>query len=89
MEKFKLKVGDKVVVKRNLKVNEEYSSDGLLFAQGMENFKGKSITIKEVYLSIKEDRYSNIKIGTDIYSSWNWNQSMFTIQSMRKACKGR
>lgn len=55
---MKFKVGDKVKVRQDLKINEQYGN--LTFVKEMQKMKGKTVTIEEVcrvYYYIKEFKY--------------------------------
>lgn len=64
------KVGDKVCVKRNLEVEEEY--DGVFFVDDMKQYYGKIVTINNVRTSLN---------GKSVYSirgsHWSWAECMF------------
>ena len=64
---MKYKAGDKVRVRKDLKINLSYGDD--VFAEGMEKFKGKPVTIdyieREKYC-IQEDN-----------NNWAWTDEMF------------
>lgn len=64
---MKFKVGDKVRVRKDLKVNEFYG--GIGFVRPMEEFKGKIVTIKKAYIS----KYSKVEIYHIKEDSFNWN----------------
>lgn len=62
----KFNVGDKVKVRKNLKVNERY--EGVLFAPDMEKYKGQIITIEGL---IHEDYINAYR-----YDDWSWTDEM-------------
>ena len=64
---MKYKVGDKVRVRRDLRIRTHYGA--LIFVSGMNYYKGRIVTISKVYSTyycIEED------IGT-----WMWTEEMF------------
>lgn len=65
------KVGDKVCVKRNLEVEEEY--DGVYFVDDMKQYYGKIVTIN----SIRESNFNGKTIYSIRGSHWSWAECMF------------
>ena len=69
---MKHKVGDKVKIRRDLKTLEVYGDQ--LFVEQMDKYKGKSVTISEVFSDtyyIKEDKGEN----------WSWTDEMFEAEN--------
>ena len=69
---MKYKVGDKVKIRRDLKTLEVYGDQ--LFVEQMDKYKGKSVTISEVFSDtyyIKEDKDEN----------WSWTDEMFEAEN--------
>ena len=66
---MKFKVGDKVKVRKDLKVNERYGVD--FFVEDMKRFRGKIVTIFSVRESLEK-----YKIAQDAYGR-NWTDEMF------------
>ena len=65
--KSKYKVGDKVRVRKDLEMGEEYGRDS--FAIGMEQFLGQIVTIKKI------DTMDPTKYSIEEYSM-NWTDEM-------------
>lgn len=78
MEKFK--VGDKVRIKEDLKVDCKYN-DGCYFDSEMEKYKGKTAVIKNnyipEYLNYTVENANNYRYSLDIDDGmWSWSSSM-------------
>lgn len=76
-KKMKFKVGDKVKVRADLKVDEKY--EGIYFVEDMEEFKGKIVTIRSAN---SEDEKTIYKIEEDI--GYEWVESMFELIKFTK-----
>ena len=63
---MKFKIGDKVYVKKDLKINSRY--DQCLFVESMSNYRGRLVTI--------EQKYSSNKYLIE-YSNYFWSGEMF------------
>ena len=68
----KYNVGDKVVVKKDLKLNTDY--DDLTFVYGMDKLKGKVCTISKVTYD-DGDSYDEYRLEED-KDNYCWNNSM-------------
>lgn len=66
---MKYKVGDKVKIREDLEVGRQYGADG--FAREMEQYKGKTATIANVY-----DNVYYIEVD-DVDNSYRWTDEMF------------
>ena len=64
---IKYKIGDKVIVREDLKVGERYGKN--LFVLAMDLFKGKIVTIQDIII----DGYRIIEDHTQ----WCWSDDMF------------
>lgn len=80
MEKFK--VGDKVIIKEDLKAGCEYDN-GCYFASKMEKYKGKTAVIKNGHIiayfngNVKIENANNYRYKLDIDNGeWSWSPSM-------------
>lgn len=76
----KFKVGDKVKIKEDLKVNCKYNN-GCFFVQEMEKYKGKTAVIKNsrilVYPNDTVENVNNYRYRLDIDDGeWSWSSSM-------------
>lgn len=69
MKKLSLEAGDKVIIREDLEVNEDY--DTVRFASGMANFRGEEVTIAydNERLRIEEDG-----------EEWFWSIGMIDVE---------
>ncbi len=67
---MKYKVGDKVRVRTDLIVNNDYGDDYVCFTSGMNDYAGQVVTISEV-------RNGFYKIKEDSPFRWSWVDEMF------------
>ena len=72
------KVGDRVVVRKDLVTDKEYGLDKLgaecCFASGMEEYLGKTLTI--IYVNVNEGGWHRYNVKEDLYE-WSWTDDMF------------
>ena len=72
------KVGDRVVVRKDLVIDEEYGLDKCgaecSFASGMEEYLGKTLTI--TYVNFGGNRWHRYHVKEDL-GEWSWTDDMF------------
>jgi hypothetical protein len=66
---FKYEIGDKIKVRKDLVVGQEYGEDS--FEQDMDYFKGRVVTIVD-----KSKVMLAYRVGED-GEVWNWTEEMF------------
>ena len=81
---MKYKFGDKVRVRRDLRISTNYGD--YMFVSGMDDYKGNVVTISEVYQTyycIEED------IGTWIWTDEMFDSSMTNGEMIRSMSDGK
>ena len=68
---MKYKVGDKVKIREDLEVGRQYGADD--FARGMEQYKGKTATIANVYNNVY---HLEVDDDDNEYCTWHWTDEM-------------
>jgi len=72
---MRFKVGDKVKVRKGLKVGKRYGTD--IFNKQMRKYRGKIMTVKEINY---ENKTYNLR-GDPI---WNWTDKMLYKKALKK-----
>ena len=70
---MKYKVGDKVKIREDLEVGRQYGADD--FVRGMEQYKGKTATIANVYNNVYHINVDDN--NNDDAFVWHWTDEMF------------
>ena len=84
---MKFRIGDKVRIKKDLKVGCEYN-DGCCFASKMEKYKGKTAVIKFSNIKNGEKNANNYRYELDIDDGyWCWSSSMLEKVEYKKHFK--
>lgn len=77
MKKLGLEVGDKVIIREDLEVNEYY--EGVRFASDMGSFRGREVAISYVI----GNRIEDFHIAED-EGEWHWSTAMIDVEKTKQ-----